>query len=250
MNEMPLIPNFTQVPNLLFDELLSELSPSELKVLLYIFRRTYGFQKNGDKIATSQICHGIKNDGHYLDKGTGLSNRAVIDALRALEKRKLITTISETTITKYIQLNISYENSSQVPLMKKVHKTYEDSSQALMKIVHRQNKEEKKNNIGSDAAEEKIPEKEVAFNSSEYIQKMKEDKQAHIRLIGSYFLKRNLSFETKKAAETTIRRHLKAAVQVVEFGQEKVAEAFEKCREHENRGIAWTLDTVLKELTK
>jgi hypothetical protein len=43
---------------------------------------------------------------------------------------------------------------------------------------------------------------------------------------------------------------LKAAVQVVEFGQEKVAEAFEKCREHENRGIAWTLDTVLKELTK
>ena len=37
-------PSYTQVPDELFDELLVELSGGELKVLLYIIRRTFGFK--------------------------------------------------------------------------------------------------------------------------------------------------------------------------------------------------------------
>jgi hypothetical protein len=38
-------PNYTQVPDELFDEQLPHLSGAELKVLLYIMRRTFGFKK-------------------------------------------------------------------------------------------------------------------------------------------------------------------------------------------------------------
>jgi hypothetical protein len=38
-------PNYTQVPDVILDELMANLTGAELKVLLYIVRRTFGFQK-------------------------------------------------------------------------------------------------------------------------------------------------------------------------------------------------------------
>jgi hypothetical protein len=42
-----LSPRYTQVPDELFDELMAYLSGAELKVLLYIIRRTFGFKGIG-----------------------------------------------------------------------------------------------------------------------------------------------------------------------------------------------------------
>ena len=44
-------PTTTPVPDQLFDELLHRLSGAELKVLLYIVRRTFGFKKQSDDIS-------------------------------------------------------------------------------------------------------------------------------------------------------------------------------------------------------
>ncbi len=38
-------PNFTQVPDELFDVLMPQISDAELRVLLYIIRRTFGFKR-------------------------------------------------------------------------------------------------------------------------------------------------------------------------------------------------------------
>jgi phage replication O-like protein O len=85
-------PNTTQIPNEVFDTLMSKLSGGELKVLLYICRRTFGFRKDSDRISLAQIAHGITTKaGRVLDQGTGLSKRHVITALKTLEKRKIIT---------------------------------------------------------------------------------------------------------------------------------------------------------------
>jgi phage replication O-like protein O len=84
-------PNTTQIPNEVFDTLMSKLSGGELKVLLYICRRTFGFRKDSDSISLSQISKGITTKaGHVLDQGTGLSKRQVQRALRALEGRQVI----------------------------------------------------------------------------------------------------------------------------------------------------------------
>jgi replication protein O len=84
-------PNTTQIPNEVFDTLMPHLSGGELKVLLYICRRTFGFRKDSDSISLTQIAHGITTKaGRVLDQGTGLSKRQVQRALRALEGRQVI----------------------------------------------------------------------------------------------------------------------------------------------------------------
>ena len=84
-------PNYTQVPDELFDELLVELSGAELKVLLYIIRRTFGFKRDSDNISLSQMLNGLRTqDGRSLDRGVGLSKKTLLLALRALRERGVI----------------------------------------------------------------------------------------------------------------------------------------------------------------
>jgi hypothetical protein len=84
-------PRYTQVPDELFDDLMSHLSGAELKVLLYIIRRTFGFKKDVDNISLNQICKGIiTRDGEVLDKGTGLSQQSVITALKGFVEKNAI----------------------------------------------------------------------------------------------------------------------------------------------------------------
>jgi Bacteriophage replication protein O len=86
-------PRYTQVPDALFDELMAYLSGAELKVLLYIIRRTFGFKKDSDNISLRQICKGIKTrEGEVLDKGTGLSLSTVQIALKGLLEKNCVIT--------------------------------------------------------------------------------------------------------------------------------------------------------------
>ena len=84
-------PRYTQIPDELFDVLLPVLSGAELKILLYICRRTFGFKKEADSISYSQMTGGIiKKSGERLDGGTGLSKDSVGRALKSLEEKRII----------------------------------------------------------------------------------------------------------------------------------------------------------------
>jgi len=83
--------NTTPVPDILFDTLLPDLSGAELKVMLYIIRRTSGFKKTTDAISLTQFEEGITTkDGRVLDRGCGLSRETICNALQSLEKRGCI----------------------------------------------------------------------------------------------------------------------------------------------------------------
>jgi len=82
---------YTMVPDALFDHLMAHLSGAELKVLLYIIRRTFGFKKESDSISLNQICRGITTrEGQVLDQGTGLSQSTVQLALKGLLEKQAI----------------------------------------------------------------------------------------------------------------------------------------------------------------
>lgn len=86
-------PNTTQVPDQYLDELLPVLTGGELKVLLYITRRTFGFKKAADTISLSQMLFGIRTrDGRQLDRGCGLSKKTLLDAIRSLREQNIILT--------------------------------------------------------------------------------------------------------------------------------------------------------------
>jgi len=92
------LPRYTIVPDALFDELLPVLSGAELKILLYILRRTFGFRKSSDDISIAQIMGGIeKRDGDSLDHGTGLSRDSVVRAVKSLVDKEIIVAIRNRT---------------------------------------------------------------------------------------------------------------------------------------------------------
>jgi hypothetical protein len=84
-------PNTTQVPDEFFDVLSPHLSGGEVKVLLYIIRRTFGFKKDRDNISLSQMLNGIiKKNGDRLDFGAGMSKPSLCRALKTLTKKEII----------------------------------------------------------------------------------------------------------------------------------------------------------------
>jgi Bacteriophage replication protein O len=85
-------PNYTPVPDSLFDVLLPYLTDAELRVLLYLIRRTYGFKKRSDAVSLSQITNGIvKTDGTRLDSGAGISEAGAKRAIKGLVSKGIIT---------------------------------------------------------------------------------------------------------------------------------------------------------------
>lgn len=86
-----LIPNSTQVPNILLDLIFPVLKESERAVMLYICRRTFGFQRDADQISLHQFVEGLTSaEGYPLDFGCGVSHPHILQALRTLERMGLI----------------------------------------------------------------------------------------------------------------------------------------------------------------
>jgi hypothetical protein len=107
-------PTTTPVPDEVFDVLMPQLSGAELKVLLYICRRTFGFKKTSDSISLHQIAHGITTrDGRVLDGGTGLCKRHVIRALKVLENKNIIKVIRKVDETGLNGVNTYSLNISE-----------------------------------------------------------------------------------------------------------------------------------------
>jgi Bacteriophage replication protein O len=86
-------PNTTPIPDEVFDELLADLSGAEIKVLLYICRRTFGWKKDSDNISLNQMLHGItRKDGTQLDRGVGLSKPTLLRTIKSLTAKNIVLT--------------------------------------------------------------------------------------------------------------------------------------------------------------
>ena len=73
------VPHYTQVPDQLFDEHLRHLSGAEVKLLLWIARKTFGYKKWADDISLSQLA-----------EGTGLGVTSVKRSVKDLEAKRLV----------------------------------------------------------------------------------------------------------------------------------------------------------------
>ena len=95
------VPNHTQIPNIIIDQHMSELSHAQFKVLMAICRKTIGWHKQSDYISISQIV-----------ELTGVSNKTVVGAIKQLEKKGFIVTQKAKHATTLITIN--YEVTSVV----------------------------------------------------------------------------------------------------------------------------------------
>ncbi len=112
---------FTPILDQILDELLPDLTLGELKVLLYITRRTQGFKRDSASISRAQMLHGLKaSSGRLLDRGAGVSDNTLERALKGLKEKKVIITERQRSVEKgdqptAYQLNVLDETAA-VPL--------------------------------------------------------------------------------------------------------------------------------------
>jgi hypothetical protein len=93
-------PNYTQIPNVIFDYWMPKLKPTEGYVLLILCRKIFGWHKTSDTISANQLV-----------KATGLSKPTVIASLKELEALGLILKIQSAgqfgCLPNEFKLNIS-----------------------------------------------------------------------------------------------------------------------------------------------
>lgn len=115
---------YTKLPHELI-YLLPAMSDTELRIVLYVMRHTWGYQeidnelstnkiRGGKKITTDEFMHGRKRkDGTRMDRGTGLSDRGVKNGIeQAIKHGYLICKVDDTDkarIKKYYSLTLYKE---------------------------------------------------------------------------------------------------------------------------------------------
>ncbi len=128
------------------------LSGSEFKVLWYIMRRTYGWQKTEDKISYSQFEKGImKRDGTWIDRGTGLREPTISAALKRLVSLGFIERHSDPRSgkTSTYKIRFAATNKTLDPLLNNLGGTSK-------KTVETINNQSIKDNINVEALFENI----------------------------------------------------------------------------------------------
>jgi len=72
-------PNYTQIPNEVFDDWLPQLQETELKVLLAILRKTFGFMQTHEGASLTE-----------LEKFTGCTQKCILKSIELLIEKELI----------------------------------------------------------------------------------------------------------------------------------------------------------------
>ena len=135
-----LSPTTTPVPDEVFDVLAPRLKEGELRVLLYIIRRTFGFKKQSDNISLRQMVEGITTrDGQVLDEGTGLSKPSVTKAVQSLVRRKVIIATANQSPERGFEattysLNMLQPAQASPPLLTKFTSPSKPSLHALVNL--------------------------------------------------------------------------------------------------------------------
>lgn len=138
-NKHNLIPNSTQIPNVILDFVLPRIPEAEGKCLLYICRRTFGFHKDEDNISFSQFEKGIKSrQGRQLDFGTGLSRPSVNVALQNLVQSGAIFTQRNPYGSRY-KLNLHMDVDKVVNEINQLRKLTKIGKSFLPKSVKKFN---------------------------------------------------------------------------------------------------------------
>jgi phage replication O-like protein O len=159
---------YTRIANEILEALSrSGLGGSLLRIILYVLRMTYGFQKKGDWISINQIAG-----------ATGLSRRAVIYGIQNLEAKNMITVERNSGHGNWNEINyISFQKNHEEwspqdisaqygAALKKQRDTYQESK---ARVVQETNGSAKKSrNLVQEPAEEPsifAPRKEIKKKS-------------------------------------------------------------------------------------
>lgn len=223
---------YTPIANEILEELVKiDLLGAELRVLLFIIRKTYGYHKKSDQISFTQF-----------EKGTGISRQTINKTLKNLMAKGLIVKIclpGGNIGYSFIKDHENWVVKTHL-LVKGKWVTSQDVFTKTSKdvLTHKRKKENTKENSETSSQ---------VFNWNSYLEGMIKSERKDLNIIGFFLKTKGVSFDTKAKAEVAIRRHLKPAKELIPFDKKEIGE---KIRKLNYDFPKFTLETVIKELIK
>lgn len=235
-------PNYTQTPNVVLDELMSRLSDSEFKVLIYICRRTFGFKKKSDRISLSQFTTGLEaSDETKLDGGTGKSKQSVLTALKKLVEFDLVMRTKKGLGYSY-QLNLECDIKEVVQKLDMSKNLTTTSLKIRPKVVQKLDTQKKEKERERKNMRNQLPQ-----TLQEFVFECRKSNQRHIQIIGEYADEIKPDFKTRGQWSTFLKRNLRPGRDLSEYSDDQIAKAMKNISQA-NYLTRWTLETVSKYL--
>lgn len=128
MNKKIEKPNYTQTPNILFDEIMRDLNGAELKVMLAVIRKTFGWHKERDRISLTQ-----------LEEMTGLSRQGILNAIHGKKKEKSV--IGGLVNKGYIKIIETKQGNVYELVVKEVYQQETASQLSRLEVVNKVDQE-------------------------------------------------------------------------------------------------------------
>jgi phage replication O-like protein O len=221
---------YTKIANEILDRLVNtSLLGAEFQVLLFIIRKTYGYNKIVDRISFTQF-----------EKATGISRPTINKTIKNLITKGMIVKI-------YLpEGNIGYtfikdHEKWVVKTHLLVKGKWQTGKDVLTKtgkdvLTHKRKKENKRKNT-----------EQAPFSLFEELEKYKKDKRRHIQLIAEYLDEKKIPISSREELEIAIKRHCKDAVELASFDDKRIGWATSVAeKEYPN----YTLKTLTKILTR
>lgn len=89
--------NYSRLPHQFIEEVLPKItSLSEMKVIVYVLRHTWGYHEDAKSITIDEFTHGRKRkDGTRLDAGTGMSENAIKAGIKSAVKHGFLFMLTD-----------------------------------------------------------------------------------------------------------------------------------------------------------
>jgi phage replication O-like protein O len=175
-------PTTTPIPDELFDELMAQLTGAELKVLLYICRRTFGFKKERDNISLHQLVEGITTKkGKKLDNGTGLGKASVARAVKTLEEKGVIFRVKRQSKRKGDEstsyaLRIVPVSQNETPPVAKMRHPRVSKVNPQETVVQQTVRQHSFNNVRKKNGNEQVDEDKINYYAEQLADKLNDRK--------------------------------------------------------------------------
>ena len=224
---------FTAIANEILERLVNTpLLGAEFQVIWCIIRKTYGYQKKQDVISLSQF-----------QRATGVSRPTIVKTIKNLVTRKMIVKVYLPDDKIAFSFNKDYDKwvVKEHLLVKDKWVTskgvFTESSKGA--LTHKRKKETN--------TKERAEASSAPFSLKEETQKLEDSPRRDLNIIGLYFSERKPDLQSKAQLSVAIRRHLRAAKDLVPFTDNQILDAVPKAKRITED---WTLETLQKILTK
>lgn len=226
---------------------------------------------NNPKNKVQGWCYASKQT---IGKFIGVTKSSVLSIIERLEKKGIVEKDEE---TKYLKTTEKWFNTvvitrmkclgkETIPLVKKPTSSVKKPTAIGIETIPNIYKDKNKKNLLSANADETLNStvNEIMdsmnsssgqknkstniFSSKDVIEKMINDKQKHIQVVGIYWKWLGWGFENKEQYQSALKRDLRAASALKGYSLARIKRTFKKLDGDSNNGekFAWNLNTVHK----